>query len=262
MIAFVPYVPFIIISATLADTYPLLFYIVLYITNAYQVCTFIYSYYMLRLWDKKMVDTYSEIAHKQTVWFQKLLIAFMIIQLLWIPLAIFPDQQWILAVNYLLEIIIFISSTAHALTQEEFCLEDSLSPTLPNRDGVENENEDENGNEDALPSWVSLLDKAMSEDALYKNPDLNLADLAKVIGTNRSYLSKYLNDTLSTTFYDYVNNIRLLEVEKLLATTDLPLDEIAIECGFKSRTSLYNNFRKKHSLAPSTWREKNLPSNR
>lgn len=53
------------------------------------------------------------------------------------------------------------------------------------------------------------LQRLMTEERLWVNPHLTLSDLAMQVGTNRTYLSNYLNNTLSTTFYDYVNDYRL-----------------------------------------------------
>ena len=47
--------------------------------------------------------------------------------------------------------------------------------------------------------------------------DLTLAELAGRIGTSPQLLSQYLNDRLGLSFFDYVNGLRVAEVQALLA---------------------------------------------
>ncbi len=76
----------------------------------------------------------------------------------------------------------------------------------------------------------------MEQDRLWLNPHLTLADLAMQVGTNRTYLSNYLNNTLQTTFYDYINGFRLEATLQQLhdPASTATMVEIAESCGFNS----------------------------
>ena len=80
---------------------------------------------------------------------------------------------------------------------------------------------------------------------IYLNSKLTLSELAKAIGTNRTYLSIYLNQELGTTFYDFINSFRLEDAEKLL-NSDLSrkytLETITNECGFNSVSTFRRAF--------------------
>ena len=80
------------------------------------------------------------------------------------------------------------------------------------------------------------LETLLLENKIWKNPQLTLQDLATEVGTNRIYLSNYLNNTLNTTFYDYINSFRLKEALKYLddPNSTAKLVEIAEMCGFNS----------------------------
>ena len=58
---------------------------------------------------------------------------------------------------------------------------------------------------------------------------LNIVELAMAVGTNRTYISNYINQQLHTTFYEYVNKWRVEHAKKLLASTDLSLEDISIK---------------------------------
>ncbi len=49
----------------------------------------------------------------------------------------------------------------------------------------------------------------MSKEQVFLNPKLTLSDLALRVGTNRTYLSNYINQVLHQTFFDYINSLRL-----------------------------------------------------
>ena len=60
----------------------------------------------------------------------------------------------------------------------------------------------------------------METDEVFLNSRLTLTDLSALLGTNRTYLSVYLNNELHTTFYDYVNSYRIRKVVARLESSD------------------------------------------
>lgn len=84
----------------------------------------------------------------------------------------------------------------------------------------------------------------MCEERVWLNPHLSLSDLATLAGTNRTYLSNYLNQTLNTTFYDYINHYRLEAALKQLedANASATVAEIAEACGFNSLSTFRRVF--------------------
>jgi AraC-like DNA-binding protein len=75
---------------------------------------------------------------------------------------------------------------------------------------------------------------------------------AREIGTNRSYLSAWLNNTLGTNFCDFVNGYRIADAEAMLAGGDCSMtqDEIATTVGFNSLSTFRRAFIKKHGITP------------
>ena len=73
-----------------------------------------------------------------------------------------------------------------------------------------------------VPSHFSeKLARLAAEGYFVKTPHLTLAELAAELGTNRTTLSSYINNSLGTTFYDYVNSSRLEYTEKLLSDPEV-----------------------------------------
>ena len=89
---------------------------------------------------------------------------------------------------------------------------------------------------------------------LFMNTKLTIIDLAKEMGTNRTYISDYINNELGTTFFDYVNQRRIMEAEALLRTTKESLESISSMSGFNSPSTFRRAFMKKYNCTPGKYR--------
>lgn len=104
--------------------------------------------------------------------------------------------------------------------------------------------------------FADSLERIFSEKELYLNPTLNINELAHLLGTNRTYISNYLNRHLHTTFYEYVNQWRIRRAKDMLEHTDLTLDQIAGKSGFNSQSSFRRYFTAATGTTPSTYRKR------
>ena len=98
----------------------------------------------------------------------------------------------------------------------------------------------------------------MIDDKLYLNPKLTISDVANFIGTNRTYLSHYINNTLQTNFYDYINNYRIENASKSLLTYVNPIltiEEVAEKSGFNSTSTFRRAFLKNTGMTPLQFRK-------
>jgi AraC-like DNA-binding protein len=84
-----------------------------------------------------------------------------------------------------------------------------------------------------------------------------LQKLAQHLGTNRQYLSNYINQEKHETFYDYINDFRLMEAKSLLdgkeSENQHSLEEISMMSGFNSYTTFLRSFKKKFGQTPSQY---------
>lgn len=85
--------------------------------------------------------------------------------------------------------------------------------------------------------------------------DCLLSDLAKTIGYEYTYLSKYFRQTVGTTYTDYVNQHRIRESCYLMQNQHISVEEIARECGFRSVRSFRRNFGLILGMSPSEYRK-------
>ena len=108
----------------------------------------------------------------------------------------------------------------------------------------------------SLSGMEEIVNRLFVENKLYLNPQLKLSDVARQVGTNRTYLSRFFNQEKKMTFYDYVNNLRIEHAEELLRNTDLTLSAIADQSGFNSISTFRRVFATKQKCTPSEYRKR------
>ncbi|MEM9261273.1 MAG: helix-turn-helix domain-containing protein, partial [Bacteroidota bacterium] len=114
----------------------------------------------------------------------------------------------------------------------------------------------------ALRSLAQRLENHMKSQQSFLQPALSLKELAAALEVSENELSQVFTRHLKTSFYDYVNQLRLkVFEEKLLGPSarQYTITAVARECGFKSKTSLYRVFREKHGSTPSAWLKRQQP---
>ncbi|MEL6680321.1 MAG: helix-turn-helix transcriptional regulator, partial [Pseudomonadota bacterium] len=94
----------------------------------------------------------------------------------------------------------------------------------------------------------------MEREKLYADPNLSLAVLSKRIGVSQNYVSQTLNETLGTTFFDYVNRLRVQAALDPIRSGEDTVLAIAYAVGFNSRSSFYKAFKKETGHTPSSFK--------
>ena len=84
---------------------------------------------------------------------------------------------------------------------------------------------------------------------------VTLVDAARECGLSYGYFSRIFNTYMKTSFNDYVNQVRINESMKLLATTDMSITEIALAMGFSTTSYYIHVFKKLKSISPNKFRK-------
>ena len=77
--------------------------------------------------------------------------------------------------------------------------------------------------EPKIEKWV--------EEKRYCEANLSIKDVAMALGTNHSYLSKFLNSHLNISFQVWLNTLRIEESKRILATEILSIEEVGAKVG-------------------------------
>lgn len=92
----------------------------------------------------------------------------------------------------------------------------------------------------------------------YLDPELSLSSLAKQLEMGRSQLSQLINSGTGQNFYDFVNKYRVEEVKRLMTDPQMKnynLLGIALEAGFKSKSTFNLIFKRFTGLTPTEFRK-------
>lgn len=122
--------------------------------------------------------------------------------------------------------------------------------------GVVSESEAMTGMEYDL--LFSKLETLFEEDQIFKNHELRLNDVARELGTNRTYLSRLIRYRRNMTFCDFVNDYRVRYAESVLSSPEQfrqTIDEVAYNSGFSGSSSFYRAFVKKNGVTPGKFRK-------
>lgn len=121
-----------------------------------------------------------------------------------------------------------------------------------NRDNNKKEQTDDGYKSRTEDFIAAALMRCMETEKLYLNPLLSLNDLAMAAGTNKTYISTFINSR-GKTFYDYVNEFRISEACRIMETSDerLAMADIAIRSGFNSMSSFNRYFLKIKGITPT-----------
>ena len=100
--------------------------------------------------------------------------------------------------------------------------------------------------------------KMVQEEKLYQNAELNMTLLAEKTGLSNGYLSQIINQKEGKNFFDFINYYRVEEVKQKL--NDAAFDHysilgIALEAGFKSKSTFNAVFKKFTGQTPSKFRK-------
>lgn len=106
------------------------------------------------------------------------------------------------------------------------------------------------------PEFAATLERLFEDQHIWLNPRLTISEVAQQLGTNRTYLSDYLNRTLRTSFYEYVNEYRIRAAAEQLASAEntLTIEAIAENCGFNSLSTFRRVFTRKYGCTPARYR--------
>jgi len=99
-----------------------------------------------------------------------------------------------------------------------------------------------------------LVQRQVVAGQWWREPELELAELARRIGTNTNYVSRALNEGLGMSFSEFINRLRVEAAQQRLLGPGEVL-EIAFDVGFRSKASFNRAFRAFTGSSPSAWRQ-------
>lgn len=113
-----------------------------------------------------------------------------------------------------------------------------------------------------LERWKEQIEKLMLVDQIYKNPDLVIFDLSKLLGTHSKKISQVINEGYEMNFNDFVNQHRTKALISKIEGGEHNIQtllSLALDCGFNSKSTYNRAFKRATSLSPKAYIEKYYP---
>lgn len=93
----------------------------------------------------------------------------------------------------------------------------------------------------------------MEEEKPYLNPNLTLKEAADQLSTNTKYLSQVVNHHIGSNFQNFINIYRVKEAKEKITQeefSNLTLFGVALQCGFKNKSTFYKVFKEVTGITP------------
>ena len=98
------------------------------------------------------------------------------------------------------------------------------------------------------------LCELMKQSDIYTDADTNHETLARLLGTNHTYVYAALRECANQTSADFINLFRIRHAAKLLSTTNDPIGLIIEQSGITNRATFSRIFREHYSMSPTEYR--------
>ncbi|MBP5559597.1 MAG: helix-turn-helix transcriptional regulator [Bacteroidales bacterium] len=103
-------------------------------------------------------------------------------------------------------------------------------------------------------SLLSRFEQLMLHGQAFLEPGLTLGDVAERLHSNKTYVSRLVNNTYNMAFPDLINTLRVDYAEQYIVLhRNARQNEIASACGFTSASSFNNIFKKVTGMTPKIW---------
>ena len=86
---------------------------------------------------------------------------------------------------------------------------------------------------------------------------LRICEAAQSVGLSASYFSRAFKASKGVPYSEFVAHQRIVRAKEMLLTTDLPIAEIALACGFADQSHMTRLFHRAVGLPPRAWRHQN-----
>ena len=103
------------------------------------------------------------------------------------------------------------------------------------------------------PPWFAEALAFIRSDAV---KGISASDVFRHVGFSRTLVERAFRDNISSSVQKQITKARIDEAKRLLATTSMPVKEVAAQSGFSSLEYLSRAFANATGLSPSAWRER------
>lgn len=107
-------------------------------------------------------------------------------------------------------------------------------------------------------AYFQKLEMLCINDQIYRDSTLDREKVAGLLGISAGYVSQLVNSITGDNFSSYINQHRVEAVKRHIMDSefkDYSLLAIGLECGFSSKTTFHNSFKKFTGMTPNAFKK-------
>lgn len=106
--------------------------------------------------------------------------------------------------------------------------------------------------------YFKKLKRLCIDNQIYRDSSLDREKVAEMLGISPSYVSQLVNSITGDNFSTFINRFRVEEIKELMLNPkfdNYSLLAIGLECGFSSKTTFHNSFKKITGMTPNAYKK-------
>ena len=111
------------------------------------------------------------------------------------------------------------------------------------------------GNFSQTESKNKLFDSILAYIQRNYTHDITLRNTADACACSESTVSHLFKQYTNQSVKKYINTLRIKQAEKLLVTSDLPIEKVANLCGYTDSNYFSTCFKRRYKFSPKYYRE-------
>lgn len=210
------------------------------------------TYRDMKRFHSELMQIYANVDDKDLAWLPKILIMLISALMVWC-LSTFIGTE-VAKITYRLAIVSVWFAYCYKILKQKEAVEMNGELISKQQDATI-----KNLSNDELPAEIQMfgakLKTVIQEKELFKQYDLTSTIVAQEMGCERAKLANYFAMT-RTTFFAYINDMRLEYAVEELLTTRNTINDIAMKAGYQFENSFRREFVLKFDCMPNEYREK------
>lgn len=219
-----------------------------------------WCFFVLYSHKKKLKEDFSSVEKINFNWLLLLNIGLLLI---WVIIIFIQDDRVIFSAAsvYVICIGFFGITQVKVFSERDIIYLQNLSIDSDNVPDADSNQSTPSLNDTAFEKIYAEAIELLTREKLYLNPELKVIDIAILLKIHPNTLSKAINQTSDSSFYDLVNKMRVEEFINRSKTEDFTkftIMAIAYDSGFNSKATFYRNFKTITGLSPSEFLKSNI----
>lgn len=250
--------------------------ICLFFVLGYAVVIIVTVPMLVRQYQKVLNDTYANTSERGVTWVLHLMYTLIAILVVWALSAFAKPSLLSETLYYMVSLLLWVIFAykiyrqnfnidyMHLSDEEDEAIDEEdvvVAPVPADGVAISTTNRFDIAVDNTVPlkAWQEAafgesIEKFCTQVENFSNTDLSIVDVARGVGSNRTYVSRWCREN-GTDFSSYIINIRLDYADQLLEKTNYSIADIVVMSGFSNSRHFRTVFFARHNCTPTEYRQ-------